>query len=326
MEGSLDFVFTHLARLPHNCEHCASEVVMTCFASGGGRDCGQCVQEFDWVDGCSVLEAQQDPAPYIPGGCLQCIVELGLHCSSETARFLVNTDCDNCVADCEALREHNEDGDPLDAIIDGDCFSCTSQILEECAADASLQHDACRTCAEDFQDAQGCEAVFSGHNPFHKAGAQCQGCLMESAMHCALQRRPTVTAMRSLPDILREREVPIKRLIVVGLTYDYCISETAIFAMEGRELWLGEDFAEANDAVTVLTDLTRPSFDGKPGAPFTEGRCDGAPDPALPSFCQEGGGTESNYQKFKVDMETSNVRLRRQASSSCTGGDDIVQM
>lgn len=117
--------------------------------------------------------------------------------------------------------------------------------------------------------------------------------------------------MRSLPSILRNRS--ITKLVVVGLVYDFCVSETAIFGVEGSQLWL--DSGAAGGSITVLADLTRPSFDGKPGAPYTAGICDGHQDPTQPAYCSAGGGTLANHNNFKFDLEANGVVVERQVLS-----------
>lgn len=117
------------------------------------------------------------------------------------------------------------------------------------------------------------------------------------------------SGVRPILEILQARE--IKKIVVVGLVYDFCVSETALFAVEAGQdgLWP----AQLPHAVEVLADYTRPSFDGKPGAPYTAGLCDGAPDVQQPAFCAEGGGTTSVYRKFKADFERNNIEVRRLA-------------
>lgn len=108
----------------------------------------------------------------------------------------------------------------------------------------------------------------------------------------------TTGDLRSILHILKERE--IDNIVVVGLVYDFCVKETAIFA---KEL-----FAER--PVSVLAHLTRPSFDGRPGAPYTAAGCDGglAEDDG---FCTEGGGTRELFEKVLQDFSAIRVTAVR---------------
>merc|ERR1711862_345113 len=104
--------------------------------------------------------------------------------------------------------------------------------------------------------------------------------------------------MRSITDIIKDKG--ITKMLVVGLVYDYCVSETSIFATEAAETG-----AIAEVDVQVLADYTRPSFDGKPGAPFTEVICDGPLDSTTPSFCLRGGGTTPCIKRYtKISGQT----------------------
>lgn len=127
---------------------------------------------------------------------------------------------------------------------------------------------------------------------------------------CTLTQEEATERSRSTSDILREKG--IEKIFVVGLVYDFCVTETAIFAMEGVDNWYTGSGAEGGATlVDILADFTRPSFDGKPGAPFTEGTCDGSADPDVPSFCRVGGGTERLYDEFFSDCQTNNVGMLR---------------
>lgn len=125
--------------------------------------------------------------------------------------------------------------------------------------------------------------------------------------------------MRSVVDIIKQRG--ITKILVVGLVFDFCVSETAIFASEAAEL----DVIPGAD-VHVLADYSRPSFDGKPGAPFTEGICDGLPDARTPSFCAEGGGTTRVYQNIAAEFEDNDVDLMQLVPDTCTSTAESVVM
>ncbi|CAJ1422500.1 unnamed protein product [Effrenium voratum] len=92
--------------------------------------------------------------------------------------------------------------------------------------------------------------------------------------------------LRSFSSILSAKG--IQKMVVVGLVYDYCVKETAIFTKENTDL-----------EVTVLANLVRPSFDGKPGAPFTGFLCDG--EDLGNGFCSAGGGTTAAHEKVLED-------------------------
>ncbi|CAE6945243.1 unnamed protein product [Symbiodinium sp. CCMP2456] len=94
-------------------------------------------------------------------------------------------------------------------------------------------------------------------------------------------------------------DVEEMRIVVTGLVYDFCVKETAIFTRENSpstEVW-------------VLADLTRPSFDGKPGAPYTTGLCDG--EEADNGYCAEGGGTKKWYNRVLQDFLDNGVKVKR---------------
>jgi len=111
--------------------------------------------------------------------------------------------------------------------------------------------------------------------------------------------------LRPILEILRERA--IRNVILVGLAYDADVNETAIHAMRAAKakLWNGDP----NSGVTVLGHLTRPSYDGKPGFPFTADVCDGRADG---NFCTEGSGTIPLYRKVQNRLEKEGVTLQRQ--------------
>ena len=83
--------------------------------------------------------------------------------------------------------------------------------------------------------------------------------------------------------------------------------------MEGMQAWAPACEPE-EVSVKVCSDHTRPSFDGKPDAPFTEDVCDKNDfDPDKPSFCRSDGATERLYRRFKLDFEANGVDLTRLA-------------
>mmetsp|Transcript_115526 Transcript_115526/g.274598 ORF Transcript_115526/g.274598 Transcript_115526/m.274598 type:complete len:425 (-) Transcript_115526:92-1366(-) len=104
--------------------------------------------------------------------------------------------------------------------------------------------------------------------------------------------------LRSFSSILSAKG--IQKMVVVGLVYDYCVKETAIFTKENTDL-----------EVTVLANLVRPSFDGKPGAPFTGFLCDG--EDLGNGFCSAGGGTTAAHEKVLEDYTANKVLFKRAA-------------
>jgi len=318
-----------LSTLTSDCLHCAAAIAMSCSSTTEGRDCGTCGLMFERNGGCLVLQSGQNLAPYLPAGCLSCVLELGMQCARPASEdeapieLPQGTLCRECISStCEEILGDTS-GASMASFVDADCRSCATEILESCAVEEveELEDFHCgnlnpaageyENCVAAFEHHGGCDRLLAGENPMHWLDGACKGCVAEAGMHCVL-RRPEPERMRSVPDILRERG--ISKIFVVGLVYDFCVSETAIFGMEGLGLWA--DFEDGmNDAgIKVLTDLTRPSFDGKPGAPFTEGICDGSGgDPEQPSFCPEGGGTITAYERFKADMEASGVIVERRA-------------
>lgn len=108
---------------------------------------------------------------------------------------------------------------------------------------------------------------------------------------------------RSFAEILEARR--INKIVVTGLVYDFCVKETAIFTRENSpstEVW-------------VLADLTRPSFDGKPGAPYTTGLCDGQE--TENGYCAEGGGTKQWYRRVLQDFVDNDVKVKRLVEPEC---------
>lgn len=340
-----------LSTLEDQCKHCAAAIAMSCSTTTGGQDCGMCGPEFERNGGCPIMLSGQNLAPYFPPGCLSCVVEIGIHCSSRFGEdsagpitLPVGADCSSCENDfavsggCERMDSCDDgrvtaDGRctwhtvrPMPTIIDENCLSCATQMLQFCSTMGEVEDAQCADsshgpggepyeggCVQALEDHGGCDHFLSGENPAGLLGGHCRACVAEAGMHCIL-RTPEPEPMRSLPDILRERG--ITKIFVVGLVYDFCISETAIFGMEGLGLWASDD--GSHDAgITVLTDLTRPSFDGKPGAPYTDGICDGPQDPDLPGYCIEGGGTTQAFRNFKEDMVASGVIVARTANVEC---------
>ncbi|CAE7403131.1 SIDT2 [Symbiodinium natans] len=108
---------------------------------------------------------------------------------------------------------------------------------------------------------------------------------------------------RSFASILTARN--IRKMVVIGLVYDFCVKETAIFTKENSP----------STQVRVLADLTRPSFDGKPGAPYTSGLCDGQE--SANGFCAEGGGTKPMYQRVLQDFLANGVEVKRLVEPTC---------
>lgn len=118
--------------------------------------------------------------------------------------------------------------------------------------------------------------------------------------------------MRSVVDILNERK--IKRIIVTGLVFDFCVKETSMFAMEaaaeakaGRYGWNAAGHAEAH----VLAHLARPSFDGKPGAPYSAAACHNSPAGGAHkgNYCTRGSGTTALYKKVLKDYHSKGVKV-----------------
>merc|ERR1719436_447970 len=100
----------------------------------------------------------------------------------------------------------------------------------------------------------------------------------------------------------------INKIIVVGLVYDWCVKETAIFAREMKDL---PGSKKMTIDTTVLADMTRPSFDGKPGAPFTGFACDGDAADREGDFCLEGGGTLRAHAKVLKEYRDIGVKVVR---------------
>lgn len=101
-----------------------------------------------------------------------------------------------------------------------------------------------------------------------------------------------------IASILKQRS--INHVIVVGLVYDFCVKETALFA---QELDTGTDIK-----IQVPAGLVRPSFDGKPGSPYTNVACV-EPDGKVPNFCKKGGGTTPLLQSVAQDLKDGKVSL-----------------
>jgi len=114
---------------------------------------------------------------------------------------------------------------------------------------------------------------------------------------------PATPVLRSVPDILLAKS--IDKVVVVGLVYDFCVGETAMFGSDGRSLWHATD-----PEITVLAELARPSFDGKPGSPFV---CDTDPT----GFCSDGGGTRPTFTQWKASMEANSVTVTRVVPDEC---------
>lgn len=336
-----------LSTLSSECQPCAAAVAMSCSTSNGGEDCGDCAVQFERNLGCPVLRSGQDLAPYFPSGCLSCVLEIGMRCappaSEDEAQIEIpaGADCRQCVTDfgadaCDRLLA-DVDAGAMASFVDSSCLSCSTAILESCAVAEEREledfdcdhldpgHGEYQDCTRAFESHGGCDHMLSGANPMHWLDHACRGCVAEAGMYCVL-RRPEPQPMRSLPSILLDRG--ITKIYVVGLVYDFCVAETAIFGMEGLSLWTNFEQTESGITpevireqgyygVTVLTDLTRPSFDGKPGAPYTQGMCDGSEDPANPAFCTEGAGTTQAHVNWKTDMEAAGVNVSRRADVDC---------
>ncbi|CAK9102970.1 unnamed protein product [Durusdinium trenchii] len=113
-----------------------------------------------------------------------------------------------------------------------------------------------------------------------------------------VEQLKTTDGLRNFSSILMTRG--IKKIVTVGLVYDYCVKETAIFTRENMP----------EMEVIVLSHLTRPSFDGKPGAPYTAALCDGRD--LGNGFCSEGGGTKAAHQKVLADYKSNDVAFVRE--------------
>jgi len=114
--------------------------------------------------------------------------------------------------------------------------------------------------------------------------------------------------MRSTIDIMKARG--IEHVVVVGLTFDYSVGDTAIFATQAAAVNVLPGLR-----VEVLADLARPSFDGKPGAPYASQRCDAGR--AKGNLCTVGGGTLPAYKAWLYDLEGNGVDVWRLADSTC---------
>lgn len=153
------------------------------------------------------------------------------------------------------------------------------------------------------------EKIFTGGYALPKSRADtCKG-LWDTKESCypsisemKISKSAAGEQLRSFDSILTANG--IKKLVVVGLVYDFCVKETAIFTRENVP----------EMSVTVLADLTRPSFDGKPGAPYTSDFCDGLKKEE-DGFCSEGGGTKPLYQKVLEDYKTNDVTVTRRKST-----------
>jgi nicotinamidase-related amidase len=115
--------------------------------------------------------------------------------------------------------------------------------------------------------------------------------------------------MRSMLDIMKDKD--INKVVSVGLVYDFCVKETAIFTKEWAQ---SEAKATKVDSI-VLADYSRPSFDGKPGAPFVAAACGGKPDAkswvAEGEFCLGGGGTMKLHEMVTAEFVNTGVDVRR---------------
>lgn len=131
--------------------------------------------------------------------------------------------------------------------------------------------------------------------------------------------RSPESEMRDFRDIVRERN--INKIISVGLVYDFCVKETTIFAKE----WDAMDDAVSFESFLVA-DLARPSFDGKPGAPWFPASCDGGK--AEDQYCSIGGGTTRNHAAVLEDLLDNNVKvlrfLKKLHESSATSEDVLI--
>lgn len=137
---------------------------------------------------------------------------------------------------------------------------------------------------------------------------------------------PLKEGARPIVEILNTRS--IEKLIVVGLVFDFSVKETAIFATEAlqaKDGWAASFESASNGrevSVTVLGDLTRPAFDGKPGAPYNSGFCNGEHDG---SFCTEGGGTAPTYKKILAEFGLNQVKLVRSVPQKCAPKSGALQ-
>jgi len=169
---------------------------------------------------------------------------------------------------------------------------------------------------------EGCKKFTGGWAIGSKRAQNCHGKWEKPFCHPTDQEMEDPTKkMRSVIDILNQKN--INKIYVTGLVYDYCVKETALFAKEAAinckdtpslpsnsALCMGAHLEGGFDTqVTVLGNLARPSFDGKPGAPYVSAVCG---EDADGSFCTKGGGTTSAHKATMKDLTDLGVEVVRQ--------------
>ena len=311
--------------LPFDYRTCAGAIALSCNSETQGRDCRQCALEFSQNFGCPALSTKKDLALCVKSGSLCYVLEIGLACvpapdGGPPVELPPGTDCDECVANLRssACEEALESAGVchMAFCLSAGCLPCARGILESCATLALKEHenfvydafdpgnDEYGNCIRSFEHHGGCEQMLAGKSPMHWLDSMCPGYVEEP--------KP----MRAVPGILQARN--IKKLIVIGLVFDFCVSETTIFAMEGLRVW-ALAFEPEEASVKGFSDHTRPSSDREPVAPFTEDVCDNINfNPYMPSGCRSDGATEMLYRRFKLDFEANSVDLTRLASIQFT--------
>eukprot|EP00419_Tripos_fusus_P077683 CAMPEP_0172904242 /NCGR_PEP_ID=MMETSP1075-20121228/172209_1 /TAXON_ID=2916 /ORGANISM="Ceratium fusus, Strain PA161109" /LENGTH=563 /DNA_ID=CAMNT_0013761231 /DNA_START=20 /DNA_END=1711 /DNA_ORIENTATION=- len=143
------------------------------------------------------------------------------------------------------------------------------------------------------------------------------------------------TKMQSLLDIIHENG--ITHIVTVGLVYDFCVKETAIFAREAKNATHPVTHKTyGNIEVTMLANLASPAFDGKPGAPYMCEKGPGGPtwadkfhtdfrmpvdakdaegNPVWP-YCKKGLGTTSSHEAAFADYKGAGVEVRKLSQQS----------
>lgn len=124
----------------------------------------------------------------------------------------------------------------------------------------------------------------------------------EKCLPTAMEIKDASNKMRSMQTIFKENG--ITNIVALGLVFDFCVKETAIFATQ-----LKLEPKSAPLSATVLADLARPSFDGKPGVPYVGAVCTAKT--AEGDYCTTGSGTTADHQNSLKDYQAAEVEVVR---------------
>lgn len=120
--------------------------------------------------------------------------------------------------------------------------------------------------------------------------AKCRGKWNEDQCYPTIdEATKLVQGGRSLSSMLADKG--IRTVVVVGLVFDFCVKETAMFA---------KDAVASLEHTYIVRDLTLPAFNGRPGSPYAKEFC--ALQESDGDFCSSGGGTKPHFDHVLTDL------------------------